>query len=111
MAKLEIRSGGSGGGGTPGTSFSSQAVSGNITLSSDKVFLVDTTAARSLTLPAAAEASHFYLKDASGFSSSNVITIVRAGSEQIEGVAANKTLRTDFGCWEFWCNGTNWFII
>lgn len=76
-----------------------------------KVLLVDTTAARSITLPSPAANFKVTIKDKSGLSATNNITIVRAGSEQIEGVAASKILQSNWGCWSFISDGTNWFMI
>jgi hypothetical protein len=75
------------------------------------ILLVDTSAARTLTLPAAAAGLRFTIKDKTGQASTNPITIARAGSESIEGLAANYTLEADWGRWELVCDGTNWFII
>lgn len=91
--------------------FASQAVSTNITLATGKVYLVDTSSARSLQLPSPVEAITFYIKDVTGTASTNNITVLRSASEQIEGVAASKTLQTDFGSWLFWSNGTDWFLL
>jgi hypothetical protein len=103
----------SGGGGGGGAALTAQAVSSNISLQKDYVYFVNTTAARSLTLPSSpAGGDHFYIKDVSGLSNTNAITLVRTGSETIEGVAANKLLNTDFAAWMLVADSSgNWWII
>ncbi len=87
------------------------AVSTNLTLTNKRIHLVDTTAARSLTLPSPSATSFIVVKDATGTCSTNNITIVRAASESIETVAASYVLDYDLGSWTFVSDGTNWFII
>ena len=74
-------------------------------------YLVSSAAARAITLPTAVLGLQFWVKDSTGDCGTNNFTITRAGSESIEGVAANKTLQTDWGSWHFICDGTNWFMI
>jgi hypothetical protein len=79
-----------------------------------KVLLVDTSAARTLSLPdpAAAESGFmFTLKDWVGSADSFPITISRYGSEKIENLAANYVCEEPFGEWSFITNGTDWFIF
>lgn len=95
----------------PASSFTVTAVASNVTLADKNIYLVDTTAARTLTLPAAAAGTSFYIKDKSGSCQTNNITIARAATEQIEGIAGNKTLQTNWGSWYLVCDGTNWFIL
>lgn len=78
---------------------------------SGRTYLVNTSSARTLTLPAAASNAFIIVKDTTGSASSNNITIARAGSEQIDGVAANKTLARAYGTWMLVCDGTNWWTI
>ena len=78
---------------------------------SGRTFLVDTTAARTLNLPAAALNAFFLVRDKNGNADTNNITINRFGSEQIDGASANKILATKFGCWLFFSNGTDWFSL
>lgn len=87
------------------------SVSSNVTLTEQRIHLVDTSAARSLTLPAPAATSFIVVKDSTGSCATNSITIVRAGSEKIETVAASYVLDTDLGSWTFVSNGTDWFIV
>lgn len=90
---------------------STVAVSGDVTLTDQAIHLVDCSAARSLTLPTPAASSFIVVKDKTGHAMTNNITIVRAGSEKIETVAASFTLDTDLGSWTFVSDGTDWFII
>lgn len=89
----------------------SLAVSSNITLVENTVHLVNTSSARTLALPTPVSGLHFYIKDVSGLANTNNITVTRAASEQIEGVASSKTLQSNFGAWHFWSDGTNWWIL
>lgn len=85
-----------------------------ITLTSsdnNKVFYMNTTAARTINLPAAISNFKFTIKDISGQCGTNAITIARNGSESIEGVAANFSCQCDYGIWTFFCDGTNYYLI
>lgn len=73
-------------------------------------FLIDTTAARTVNLPAPSAGLNFVLKDKSGQCATNNITVVSGGG-QIEGVNASKVLQTNWGFWRFMSDGTNWFIV
>ena len=90
------------------------SVTGTLNLTSgdsNKIFLIDTTAARTINLPAPASGLIFRFKDITGQANTNNITLVRNASEQIEGVAASKTLQTNWGSWTLVSDGTNWFLI
>lgn len=91
--------------------FATESVTTNITAVSTKTYLVTTSSARTITLPAAANNAYFKVKDVTGTAGTNNITIARAASEQIEGVAASKILQTNWGAWTFVSNGTNWFMV
>lgn len=86
-------------------------MSGNISLANAKIYYVDTSAPRTLTLPTAAVDIVFYIKDVTGTSGTNNITVARFAAESIENIAGNKILQTNFGQWFFACDGTNWWII
>lgn len=77
----------------------------------NKIFLVDTSAARTFNLPAPSAGLRFTFKDKTGSAQTNNITIVRNASEQIEGVAASKIFQTNWGSWTIVSDGTNWFIV
>lgn len=87
------------------------SVTGNVTLTDQAIHLVSTASARSLTLPTPSASSFIVIKDSTGSCATNNITVVRAGSEKIETVAASFTLDTDLGAWTFVSNGTDWFVI
>lgn len=79
---------------------------------SGKTYLLDTSSvAITLTLPAAAANAWFMVKDKTGNSTTNNITLSRVGSESIDGVAANATLAAPFGGWGFFSDGTNWYSM
>lgn len=88
-------------------------VSSNVTLTRNRVHLVDTSSARSLTLPApvAGHSCKIVIKDATGSADTNNITIVRSGTEKIETVAASYVYSTPLGSITLFDNGTDWFII
>lgn len=81
------------------------------TVVSGRTYLVDTSSTRTLTLPAAASNAFFIVRDKTGSAATNNITLARAGSESIDGTAANKALKINFGYWLFMCDGTNWFSL
>lgn len=82
-----------------------------ITVVSGRTYLVDTSSARTLNLPAPANNAYLQVKDVTGSSPTNNITIHRFGSEEINGVAADKVLSTSKGMWTFISDGTNWFML
>jgi len=76
------------------------------------VILVDSNASRSITLPdPTAGRRVVVVKDKVGLAATNNITVVRDGTEKIDDVAANKTLRTNFGIWWFISDLTDWWMI
>jgi len=88
------------------------AVSSDVSLKFGRVHLVDTTAARTLTLPdPALSKSVIVVKDSTGSAGTNVITIARFGSETIEGAAASYSLDYDRGSLGLVSDGTNWHVI
>lgn len=96
-----------------GVRFTYRAVAGDITLdatTTDLLLGVDTTSARSITMPTPASGRFFLVQDETGSAGTNNITLVRAGSEKIGGVAASRVLATNWGSWIVWSNGTDWFI-
>lgn len=81
-------------------------------VSTDSVLLVDTTSARTITLPNAATAKRILIvKDATGTSQTNNITLDRAAGGNIDGSASNKILSKNFGIWVLISDGTNWFVL
>ena len=99
---------------TPGNaqSFNYEDLAADITISpaSTSVFFgVDTTAPRSVTLPlasAVAAGRIFVIKDASGLSETNTLTIAASGADTIDG-AISVPLESNYGSWIFMSNGAN----
>lgn len=89
------------------------AISSNVTLTRNKVHLVDTTAARTLAFPAlvSGHGSTIVVKDATGTADTNNITITRSASETIDGVAASYVMSVPYGSVTFYSDGTNRWII
>lgn len=76
------------------------------------ILLVDTSAARTITLPDPTLGNRcIVIKDQTGSSETNNITLARNGSENIEGVAASYTLALDRGSWTVISDGTDWWIV
>lgn len=95
----------------PASYYSVSALSGNTTAVSGTTYLTNTSAARTITLPAAAANAYFIVKDVTGTASTNNITIARAASESIEGVAANYVISSNWSSTTFLSDGTNWFVV
>lgn len=82
------------------------------TASDGEVVLVDTSVARTITLPAPTLNRQVTIKDSIGTASTNNVTIARsAGGVKIEGVAVDKLLQSDWGSFTLVANGTDWFLI
>lgn len=92
------------------TAVSQVVVSGNVTLTNNAIHLVNTSSARTLTLPAPNVNTCIMIKDITGSANTNAITVARFASEKIETVAASYVLSTNLGCWTFISNGTDWFL-
>lgn len=84
-------------------------VASNVTLISNTFALVDTTSARTLTLPAPSRNSLITVKDSTGNAGTNNITI-NTTSGLIDG-ASTATISTNFGFNSFISDGTNWFKV
>lgn len=63
-----------------------------------------------LNLPVVGKCYIFCVKDTSGTASTNNITLHRAGSETIEGTAADRALATNRGTWTVWSDGTGVYV-
>ncbi len=112
VGSLKGATGDTGATGPVGVYNTTTVVSTDITLANNIIYLVDTSSgARSLTLPSPSLGVHIQLKDTAGQANTNNITIVRAGSENIEGVASSKLLTSNWGAWEFISDGTDWFMV
>ncbi len=76
------------------------------------ILLVDTSAARTITLPDPTLGNRvFVVKDTTGTSETNNITMARNGSENIDGVAASKVLSYNYGSWRIISDGTDWWTV
>jgi hypothetical protein len=65
-----------------------------------------------LTLPTSPPTGwHFRVKDVNGSCGTLAVTLVRAGSEKIENVAANFALAANYGSWHFWFDGTDYWLL
>lgn len=95
----------------PSGGFTFTTISSNVTLACGSYNFVSTAAARSLTLPAPSSGCIIKLKDKTGTASTNNITVLRAGSEKIENVAASFVYTTDFGALELVSDGTDWWAF
>jgi hypothetical protein len=82
-----------------------------ITKATDREFIVDTSGgAVAITLPAPALGLSYNIKDAKGTFGTNACTLVRAGAEKIEGLASSLILSADWGAYEIFTDGTDWFM-
>ncbi len=81
------------------------------TTTKDYIILVDTSATRNITFPAPTNGRILIIKDIIGTCETNNITMVRNGSEKIDGIAASRVLNTNWGYWTFTSDGTDWFQI
>lgn len=76
-----------------------------------KVVEVDTSAARTINLPAAPTAGFkVTFKDITGLAGTNSITIGRNG-KNIEGLASDLALEANWGSWTFFYDGTEYILI
>lgn len=73
------------------------------------IYITTSSGAISVTLPVPTAGRQIVIKDLSGLANTNNITVVRNGSETIEGIAASKVLYANFGMWTFTSDGTNWW--
>lgn len=78
------------------------------------VYLVDTSAARTINLPTATSVADraYIFKDIIGTAETNNISIVPNGTDQIEGLNVTKLLQTNYGSWTFLSDGVSkWWMI
>lgn len=87
----------------------------NYTIASTDVYVyADTTGgAFNLTLPDPSTVTNktFWIKDTGGAFGTNNLTVVRFGSESIEGLASSLVLSANWGMYGIRSNGTNWFKV
>jgi len=82
-----------------------------ITAVSGKTYLVNTSVARTINLPAPAINAFVIIKDVSGLAETNNITVHPTASVQIDGVAADKTLSINNELCLLVSDGTNWYVL
>lgn len=101
---------------TAKTAFTTKTANYTITTSDSIIFIDSSGSAFNLQLPnpstigSAGSTRVYRIVDTVGTLSTNNVTLVRFGSEKIEGVAANRLLQTDWGMWQLTTNGTDWFL-
>ena len=76
-----------------------------------KLYNINISAAINITLPTLGNNIIFTIKDVSGSLSTNNATLIRNGSESIDGLPVNRILETNFGSWTIYSDGSNWFIL
>lgn len=98
--------------------FEFTTVAGNLIISPTDTFVVvrvDTTSPRTITLPSASAVvpgRMYIIKDLSGLSNDNPITITRQVGDTIEGAAADYTIDSNFGSYMVIGDGaSNWVIV
>ena len=77
----------------------------------DYMLFVDTTTAMTINLPTPTAGRILIIKDSTFNAATNNITIVRNGSEKIEGVAASRVLSSNGMSITLTSNGSDWFQI
>lgn len=86
-------------------------ITSDASLSIGFIHLINTGATRSLSLPTHSTGQIVYIKDATGTCASMSIVVNRTGGGNLDGLAASRSLFTNWGSWRFLDDGTNWFII
>lgn len=90
-----------------------RTITGNLTIdttTTDYYILCNQSGAINITLPTPVIGRVLVIKDISGAAATNNITLVRSGTEKIEGIAASRLLQTNWGSWTLTTDGTDWFI-
>ena len=86
------------------------AVAGNVTLTNERCHFVDTSAARTLTLPAPAAGLFIVLKDSTGNAQTNPMTVNPAVAQTIDG-DSSLVIDWDYGSVTIVSDGSNYFVI
>lgn len=84
---------------------------GNFQAENGKLHVINPSAAMNIQLPTPSANFHCVIKDISGDLLNQVVTVVRAGTENIDGQAANKVLSSDYESITLFSDGTDWYII
>lgn len=82
-----------------------------ITVISGRTYLVDTSVARTLNLPAPAANAFFFVKDISGTAETNNITIHPTAGVSIDGSTSDKVIAMNNVFMLFISDGTSWYIL
>lgn len=83
-----------------------------VSTDSNTYFTLDTSgAAFTLTLPAPTSGFRIKFVDSTGSFTANNLTLAPNGAEKISGLAASRLFQTNWGGWEVFSNGTDWFVI
>ena len=79
--------------------------------SADRIIGVNTSAARTITLPSTEcyAGRVVIIKDATGSAGTNNITVATQGSETIDGAAGDDTITANWGVRAYFTDGANWF--
>lgn len=97
-----------------GTNRTTRTITSNLTIdttTTDYYILCNNSGAINVTLPTPTNGRELIIKDIAGTANTNNITLVRHGSEKIEGIAASRVLQVNFGSWVIVSDGTNWWIL
>ena len=86
-------------------------ISSSTNLTDNSIHFVNTSATRTLTLPAPSANSCVIILDSTGSAGTNAITIAQHASEKINGTAASYVFNVSDGALELISNGTDWFIV
>lgn len=87
------------------------SINSNTSAATGNTYLCDTSGgAFNVTLPSPVTGAFIVIKDKLGTFGTNNLTVVRAGSEKIEGLAASKVLQTNWGAFSIFSDGTDWFM-
>lgn len=91
-----------------------RTITGNLTVdttTTDDIIFCNQSGAISITLPLPTNGRAILIKDISGTTETNNITMVRHASEKIEGLNASRILYTNFGSWTFVADSSgNWWM-
>lgn len=91
--------------------YSVSSINSNTTGVNGTTYLCDTSGgAFNLTLFSPVSGAFVIIKDKTGSFQTNNLTVVRFGSEKIEGIAASKALQTNWGAFSLFSDGTDWFM-
>jgi hypothetical protein len=77
-----------------------------------RILMVNTSAARTLNLPAATTAMYFQAKDITGTAGTNNISVVPDGTDTIDGVNATYVVNSNYAALGFISDGaSSWFVV